>query len=217
MLLWMVTYTHMARVPDDRNLISVLPFRAIFAILKNMAPELQTLLWAMTPIGGMRVSLPIAITIYQMNWISAYLISVVGNSISVVLLLLFLEPISGWFSRKFKIFRYFFSWFFARTRKKYNSNLGNADFFALTAFVALPFPLTGGWTTSLIAFLFNIPFKKALLSITLGNIIAGLIILWATKAGIAIEKYFGWSVLAGMLILIAVVWLIYERRGFLTK
>jgi len=77
--------------------------------------------------------------------------------------------------------------------------------------------LTGGWTTSLIAFLFNIPFKKALLSITLGNIIAGLIILWATKAGIAIEKYFGWSVLAGMLILIAVVWLIYERRGFLTK
>ncbi len=180
--------------------------------MKAMTSELQTLLWAMTPIGGMRVSLPLALTVYQMDWISAFLISVVGNSISVVFLLLFLEPVSAWLSQKFKIFQYFFSWLFARTKKKYSSKLGSADFFALTAFVALPFPFTGGWTSSLIAFLFNIPFKKALLSITLGNIIAGLIILWATKAGIAMEKYFGWQALVGALILITVAWLIYKRQ-----
>ncbi len=177
-----------------------------------MMAELQTFLWAMTPIGGMRISIPIALTIYQMNWVSAFLISVVGNSIAVVFLLLFLEPISIWLSQKFKIFRIFFSWLFEKTRKKYIVKFNNASLFALTVFVALPFPLTGGWTTSLIAFLFNIPFKRAFLSITLGNIIAGLIILWATKGGITIEKYFGWQVLVGILALITIIWLFYKYR-----
>ncbi|GAH50858.1 unnamed protein product, partial [marine sediment metagenome] len=65
-----------------------------------MTPEIQTFLLAMTPIGELRVSLPAALTIYQLNWGIAYLISVIGNLVPVVFLLLFLEPVSNWLSRR---------------------------------------------------------------------------------------------------------------------
>ncbi len=55
-----------------------------------------------------------------------------------------------------------------------------AIFLALMAFVALPIPTTGAWTGSLIASLFNLPFKKSLLSIFLGVLICGIIMTLAS-------------------------------------
>ncbi len=51
---------------------------------------------------------------------------------------------------------------------------------ALLMFIALPFPLTGSWTASLVAFLFEIPYKKAILYIFLGACIAGTIVTLLT-------------------------------------
>lgn len=176
-----------------------------------MAPELQTFLLAMTPLGELRLSIPLALSVYRLDWISAYLISVVGNLVPVVLLLLFLEPISGWLSKRFKVFQQFFSWFSARIRKKYEAKIRKYGRFALVAFVAIPLPFSGGWAGSLMAFLFGIPFKTAFPLITLGVMIAGLIVLAAARAGIAIERYFGWSVLLGLLLTVGVSWLIYYK------
>lgn len=158
-----------------------------------MNQEWQTLFLAMLPIGELRVSLPLAITVYRLNWVLAYFISVCGNLIPVLFLLKFLEPISLWLSRNFQIFQRFFSWLFKRTREKYNFLMKKYGWLALMSFVAIPFPLTGAWTAAIVAFLFNIPFKTAFFAIALGVMVAGGIVLSFTQAGIAIEKYFGWS------------------------
>ncbi len=176
-----------------------------------MLPEFQTFLLAMTPIGELRLSIPLALTVYNLNWFSAYLISLVGNLVPVVLILLFLEPVAQWLSKHFRIFQRFFSWLFERTRRKYNSGIEKYGPLALILFVAIPLPITGAWTGSLIAFLFGISFKKAFPLITLGVAIAGLIVLVLTQAGITIERYFGWSALIGVLLLIGVSWLMYKK------
>jgi len=173
-------------------------------------PEIQTFLLAMTPIGELRLSIPVALTVYHLDWYLAYLISIVGNLIPVVFLLLFLAKISGWLSKKFKVFQQFFSWFSARARKKYEAKIGKYGRFALAVFVAIPLPFSGGWTGSLLAFLFGIPFKMAFPLITLGIMIAGLIVLVAIQAGITIEKYFGWEVLLGLLLAIGFGWVMYN-------
>ena len=49
--------------------------------------------------------------------------------------------------------------------------------------VAIPLPGTGAWTGALVASVFRLPFKKALLSIFLGVITAGLIV-FAISAGL---------------------------------
>lgn len=175
-----------------------------------MSPEIETFLLAMTPIGELRLSIPVALSVYRLDWWLAYLISVVGNLIPVVFFLLFLEPISRWFSKKFKIFQYFFSWLWNRTRKKYETKVGKYGCLALVIFVAIPLPFSGGWTGSLIAFLFGIPFKIAFPLIALGIIIAGFIVLLATQLGITLEKYFGWQVLAGFLLVIGFIWIMYN-------
>lgn len=164
----------------------------------------------MTPIGELRAAIPVAVTVYRLGWAITYFIAVIGNLVPVILLLLFLEPISKWLSKHFKTFQRFFDWLFKRTRKRGETKIRKYGYLALMLFVAIPLPVTGGWTGSLMAFLFNIPFKKAFPVITAGVIIAGLIVSIITGAGITIEKYFGWQILLSILLIIGVSWIIYR-------
>ena len=175
-----------------------------------MTEAIKTFLLAMTPIGGLRLSIPIALTVYHLDWISVYLISVIGNLTPVVMLLLFLEPVSCWLSRNSRIFRKFFSWLFQRTRSKYDGKIKKYGYPALILFIAIPLPFTGGWTGTLVAFLFGIPFKKAFSSIALGLMMAGGIVVGLTMTGVAIEQYFGLQILLGILIAIVFGWMIYK-------
>ena len=176
-----------------------------------MSPEIQTFLLSMTPFGEIRVAIPIALTIFRLDWILAYFISVLGNLVPVALIILFLEPISAWLSKSFKIFRKFFSWLFERTRQRYTSKVEKYGSLALILFVAIPLPVTGGWTGALIAFLFGIPFKKAFPLITLGVMTAGLIVLFLTKAGFTIEKFLGLQTLFGILLIVGLGWITFGR------
>ena len=164
----------------------------------------------MTPIGELRLSLPLALTVYRLDWGVAFLISVIGNLIPVLLILLFLGPVSKYLATNFKIFQRFFTWLFERTRRKHDSKIKKYGYPALVAFVAIPLPVTGGWTGSLIAFLFDIPFRKAFPLIASGVVIAGVIVSLLTKTGIVIEEYLGWQVLIGCLITIGFIWLILK-------
>ncbi len=175
-----------------------------------MSSEWQTFLLAMIPLGELRVSIPLALAAYNLNWFSSYFISVIGNLVPVIFLLRFLDPISSWLSKSSKIFQQFFSWLFERTRKKYSHQVKKYGSLALVSFVAIPLPFTGGWTGSLIAFLFGIPFKVAFPLIALGVMIAGAIVLIATQLGIAIEKYFGWPTLFLIFFLLGFIYLMVK-------
>lgn len=177
-----------------------------------MTAELQTFFLAMTPIGELRVSIPTALTVYRLDVMTAYLISVLGNLVPVVFLLFFLEPISRWLSKNSSFFKKFFDWLFEKTRKKYNSHMEKYGYPTLALFVAIPLPVTGGWTGSLIAFLFGIPFKKAFPAIFLGVLVAGAIVSLVTLGGITVEKYLGWQVLAGIILAVILGFWIYNHK-----
>ena len=149
-----------------------------------MLEILKTFILAMTPIGELRIALPVALTLYNMNWVLAFSISIIGNLIPVLFLLLFLGPVSKWFSDNFKICNKFFNWLFERTRKKSNSRIEKYGEIALISFVAIPLPFTGAWTGAIVAFLFDIPLKKAIPLIALGVVIAGVIVLGLTQLGL---------------------------------
>lgn len=154
-----------------------------------MAEILQTFLIAMTPIGELRAAIPIALGAYKLNWVLAYIISVLGNLVPAALILLFLKGVSAWLSERFKIFENFFNWLFNKTEKKHRDKIKKYGAVALISFVAIPLPMTGAWTASLVAFLFKIPFKKAFPWITAGVAIAGIIVLALSKAGITLFKF----------------------------
>ena len=142
-----------------------------------MMEILNTFLLAMTPIGELRVALPVALLVYNLHWFWAYFISVIGNMIPVIFLLLLLGPVSQWLSKELGSFKKFFDWLFERTRKKSTERIEKYGAIALVSFVAIPLPFTGAWTGAIVAFLFNIPFKKAFPLIFLGVLMSGAIML----------------------------------------
>jgi len=131
------------------------------------------------PIGELRAGIPLALTAYNMKPIWAYLLGVIGNIIPVILLLLFLERLTKLLS-KISLFSRFLHWLFAYTRMRQEANFKRFGAAALVLFVAIPLPATGAWTGSLLAHIFGVQFKYAFPLITLGVMLAGLLVTLST-------------------------------------
>lgn len=139
---------------------------------------LMTMIAAALPISEVRGAIPLAIGVYGFSPLQAYLLSVLGNLLPIIPLLLFLGPVSD-FLRRFSIGDRFFSWLFARTRSKYIKDHENFGLTALAIFVAIPLPMTGAWTGCVIAFLLGFRFWPAFAAIAAGVLIAGVVVTTA--------------------------------------
>ena len=144
---------------------------------------LSTFLLSMTPIGELRVALPIALLNFKMNIFLAYFISIIGNIIPVLLILIFLRYFVGFLMSNFKIFDNFFNWLFDRTRKKFESKYEKWGKLALIIFVAIPLPITGAWTGAIAAWLFNFKYWESVGLIFLGICISGIIVSLISLSG----------------------------------
>ncbi len=141
---------------------------------------------SMLPIVELRGAIPYAMSSVggaPLPWWQAYLISCAGNLVPLVPILLILGPVSDWLSRHSRLMARFFTWLFARTRKRAKT-IEKYGAIGLISFVAIPLPVTGGWTGSAAAFLFGIPFRRALPSIIAGVAIAGVVVTSLTILGI---------------------------------
>ena len=148
---------------------------AIASFLGGLPPELVVVVLAMVPVLELRGALPVAVAVYHMDIASALALSIFGNLLPVVPLLLFLEPVSGWL-RRWKTWDRFFSWLFERTRRKHTHNFERWEAMALALFVGVPLPLTGAWTGAAAAFVFGLRFRTALLAIAAGVVMAAAIV-----------------------------------------
>jgi len=143
--------------------------------------EIIILLISILPIFELRGAIPIAIGVYNMSVFSAFFWAVLGNIIPVIFILLGLDLlINKFLIHRIYFFNRFFSWLFERTRKKHSKKFERFEELALILLVAIPLPFTGAWTGALAAFVFGIPVKKAFLLITLGVLIAGIVVSLAT-------------------------------------
>lgn len=149
-----------------------------FSFLYNIfSPELATFVVAMLPVAELRVSIPLAIGVYNLSPFWAFVISVIGNMVPVFFILLLIGRVSNFLCKYFKFFDKFFNWLFERTRRKNSASFQKWGDFALYFFVAVPLPMTGGWSGALAAFIFGIPFARAFWLIFGGVFTAGVIVL----------------------------------------
>ncbi len=171
---------------------------------------LAVLLISMIPVFELRGGIPFGTGVMHMKLWQAFVWAVIGNMIPIPFILLFLEPFSGWLSRHSKTMDHFFTWLFARTRRKHSATFEKWKYVGLMIFVAIPLPGTGAWSGALAAFVFGIPFGPALLYIFFGVLIAGGVVALATSfAGIL-----GWqgSLIAAAVMTLFLVWLFQRGR-----
>ena len=142
---------------------------------------LEVLALAASPISELRGAIPWAIIRHDFPWYYAFLVAFIGNMLPVPFILLFLDAVASYLSRV-GVFKRFFDWLFERTRRR-GKVVERYKRIGLALFVAIPLPITGAWTGSLVAVLFGLRFRHAMLSISLGVLIAGIIVTCATILG----------------------------------
>ncbi|MCM8799978.1 MAG: small multi-drug export protein [Candidatus Omnitrophica bacterium] len=135
--------------------------------------EVSVMIVGMLPIFELRGAIPLGFY-FKLPIIKTFLLAVLGNLVPALFLLLFLKPISEYLHRFF-IFKRFFNWLFERTGKRAEL-VQRYEALGLAIFVAIPLPMTGAWTGAIVASLFKIKFRYAFFAITIGVLIAGIIV-----------------------------------------
>lgn len=142
--------------------------------------ELATFLIAVIPVTELRAALPLAYTEFGMSAFWAWFYSVAGTFFAMVLIVLLLDPVAKFLSKNIEIFRKFFDWLFAHTRKRANGKMEKYGSWAIFILAATPIPLLGGMTGALAAFVFGVPLKKSLPLLLFGTMVSGVIVLGIT-------------------------------------
>ncbi len=142
---------------------------------------LQVFFTAAAPISELRGAIPLAILELDMSWQLAFPVAFAGNLLPVPFLLLFLGPVSKFLS-KIELFERILSWIFRLSRRR-GGLIERHGAIGLVLFVAIPLPVTGAWTGSIVAFLLGLSFWRAFPSIVLGVVIAGVIVTTLTVIG----------------------------------
>lgn len=125
-----------------------------------------------------------AVGLFSFSPLKAYLLSILGNVLPIPFILLFLIKFSDYLMHHSYYVNRFFTWLFERTRRKHTKQFEIWGTLALFIFTAMPLPLTGAWSACVAAFVFGIDFWKAVISIALGVLAAGFIVL-AVTLGVA--------------------------------
>jgi len=147
----------------------------------GFSKELVVIIISALPILELRGALPVALNVFHFPWYYALPLAIIGNLLPVPIILLFLETISKWLS-KIGLFDRFLRWLFEHTRKR-GKIVEKYERIGLALFVAVPLPVTGAWTGSLVAVLFGLKFRHAFLSIFIGVCIAGVIVTCLSLLG----------------------------------
>ena len=122
---------------------------------------------------------------WQMPLITSYIICVIGNMLPVPIIYLFARKVLEWGKDK-KYIGKFFTFCIEKGHKggeKLKEKAGRGIFVALLLFVGIPIPGTGAWTGTLAASFLDIGFKKSVVAVLLGVLLAG-IIMGTVSAGV---------------------------------
>jgi uncharacterized membrane protein len=143
-----------------------------------MIPELKVFLVAMSPVVELRGAIPLALKVYHLPVFTAYLLSVLGNLVPLLSIVLVGRLLADFLSSKCVCLEKFFVWLFAKVGKKANLLLGKTGRdLTVLILTAIPIPFIGGWTGALSAIVLEVPRKKAVFLVAAGAMISGLIVL----------------------------------------
>lgn len=181
----------------------------VLDILEGLPIEVQVMILSALPITELRVTIPIAIGL-GMEPVEAMFYAILGNFIPIIPLLLCLPSVINILNR-YGYPRRIVRWTLFRTRAK-GIRFQKYGALGLMLLVSVPLPLTGVWSASIVAFLFGIPFKIALLSITLGLIICGILVTLASIGFYTILRLLGTPVVVLLIGLLIIAYFIYKKR-----
>ena len=136
---------------------------------------------SMVPLIELRGAIPYAVG-YDLPIAPSIAVALLGNMLPVPFIFLFARKILSWGKDK-QIIGGFCRWCLEKGEKggrKLEAKAGVGLYMALLLFVGIPLPGTGAWTGTLAASLLDLNFRKSVIYILLGLLLAAAIMLAAS-------------------------------------
>lgn len=137
---------------------------------------------SMVPFIELRGGMPIAIGM-ELPYLPALIVCTIGNMLPVPIIYLFARKVLHWGADKKyigKVFTFFLEKGEAAGHKLTAKTGRGGLFVALMLFVGVPIPGTGAWTGTLAASFLDMGFKSTVASVSLGVLMAGIIMAVAS-------------------------------------
>ena len=143
---------------------------------------IYAILLTLMPVTELRIGLPLAISYAIENNVPIFLVFILIISLNILLVFFvfyFLDRIHSYLLR-IRAYKKLFKRFLKRFQKKvdkFEKKYEKTEFWGLVLLVAVPLPGTGAWSGCLLAWILGLDRKRSILAISLGVLIAGIIIL----------------------------------------
>ena len=137
-----------------------------------------TFLMAMVPVIELRGAIPYGF-IAGLSVPEAFILAVLGNLAPIPFLVVFTRKVFEWLRTKSEGLDRMVRKLEAKADKN-KELVEKYEFFGLMLLVAIPLPGTGAWTGALVAAMMNMRLKRAMPAITVGVIVAGIIVTTLT-------------------------------------
>ncbi len=155
----------------------------LFAWAATIPSWIATLVLSALPVTESRLTIPVAITVWNMSPVLVYVLAMIGNAIP------FFPVFFGFaWTKRFAEQHAPWSvvWFeraLHRVQKKIGTDYERLGLIAVLLFVAVPLPGTGVWSGSLLAVALELSWKRAVIAVLGGMLLMGAIVLVLTLAG----------------------------------
>jgi uncharacterized membrane protein len=149
---------------------------------------------AFLPISELRGAIPFAM-LNGIPWYWAFLLAVAVNSLIAPAFWIFIATVHKLFygttpEKGFRWYKSLFNFFVERARLKLSAGMEKWGWLGLTLFVAVPLPITGAWTGTLGAWILGVSKKRTMLAVSIGVVIAGVIVTTVMLLGIEALQLF---------------------------
>ena len=153
----------------------------LFEVIRELPPAWVVIILSALPISEVRGGIPAGL-ILGMPLTAILPLAVIANVVSVLPVVLGFNWVADRLADK-PILGGIISRLIRRARSR-EEMVRKYGVFAITLFVAIPLPVTGAWTGSLVGAVFGMRFWQVVLCLTLGVIIAATIVTSLSLAGI---------------------------------
>ncbi len=139
---------------------------------------------SMVPLIELRGAIPVAVG-FGLPILPAFVVCVIGNMLPVPIIFFFARKVLLW-GRDKRVIGKFFTFCLEKGEKggrKLEQKTGGGLYIALLLFVGIPLPGTGAWTGTLAASILDMDFKKSVISVVSGVVLAGVIMYVLSRLG----------------------------------
>lgn len=150
----------------------------IYAILLTLVPGIE-----------LRGSIPLVLLVYKQGMPAVILITIFNILITPIVFLLW--DLFLLFSRKINFLNRFVNFYLRNLQRRSENAIKKYGFWGLMLFVAVPIPGTGAYSGALIAEIFGMNKLKAFIAVSLGVVIASVIVSLAVMGIIPLKITLG--------------------------